>query len=140
MGAQLMEPGLELYLVQILNRAATQPFAWGRNDCNTLALTWVDHLCGTHYLGTVLNSYCCAKSAIQYAQSMPRWCNGLSELGWHEIPRNEARQGDLAVVEDERFDRVHIVTGRHVVSVDETLNFVRLEIDALPGARFWSFA
>ena len=138
MGAD-MTPAEELYLVQILNQARDHAFAWGRNDCNTLGLTWVDFLCGTNYLSTTRGSYCDARSAIKYAKSMPRWCQGLSELGWFEVGFSGTRQGDLAVIEDEAFDRVHIVTGRHVVSLDEANGYVRHPIEQFSHARFWSF-
>jgi hypothetical protein len=127
-----MSPAQEAQLIKLLDMAGRRRFQWGINDCNTLALEWLDKVQNKGWLKRVWGKYDDAKGAIKVARSLPRWCDGLVEEGWIEIPHTQASVGDLAVMEDKHFDRVHIVLGPHVVSVHESLGMVKIPLGSIP--------
>lgn len=131
-----MTPKIEIDLIHILDRAGSQPFAWGTNDCNTLALEWLDRLQGSQWLKRVKGTYNDLRGAIRVAKSLPRWTDGLIEEGWTEIKKEQATIGDLAVVSGKSYDIIYIVEGSTVIGLVEDGEIVRKPIDTLE-ARFF---
>ena len=131
-----MNPSLEIELVQMLDEAGRKPFKWGFNDCNTLALQWLDKLQNRGWLDRVKGKYSDLRGAIKMASELPNWCDGLVEEGWTEITQQEATVGDLAVVSDKHYDMVHIVMGSFMVSIHETEGMVKIPLDAVQARYF----
>ena len=131
-----MNPTLEIDLVRILDEAGRKPFAWGLNDCNTLALTWLDKLQDRGWLDRVKGKYSNLKEAAKFASKLPNWADGLLAEGWTEISPLEASVGDLAVVSDRFYDRVHIVMGSYMVSLHESEGMVKIPLDSVEARYF----
>jgi hypothetical protein len=126
----------EIRLINILDQAGERPFEWGQNDCNTLALEWLDAINGTNWIKKVKGSYSDKKSAIVRASQLPKWSDGLVDEGWVEITPNEATVGDIAIVDGKHYDMAHIVMGSHAVSLHETDGMVKIPLDTIE-ARFF---
>lgn len=131
-----MNPALEIDLVQMLDEAGRQPFKWGWNDCNTLALAWLDKLQDRGWLKRVQGKYSNLKEAAKFASELPKWTDGLLAEGWIEITAQEASVGDLVVVSDRLYDRVHIVMGSFMVSIHETEGMVKIPLASIEARYF----
>lgn len=131
-----MIPALEIELVRILDQAGRKPFAWGWNDCNTLALEWLDKLQDRGWLKRVRGKYSNLKEAVKFASELPKWTDGLLAEVWTEIAAQEASVGDLAVVSDRLYDLVHIVMGGYMVSLHESEGMVKIPLDSVEARYF----
>jgi hypothetical protein len=131
-----VNPSLEIALVQMLDEAGRKPFKWGWNDCNTLALQWIDKLQNRGWLNRVQGKYSNPKQAARFASELPKWADGLLAEGWEEIDGSMASVGDLGVVSDRFYDRVHIVMGGFMVSLHESDGMVKIPLDSVE-ARFF---
>jgi hypothetical protein len=131
-----MNPNLEIDLVRILDEAGRNPFKWGWNDCNTLALQWLDKLQDRGWLDRVRGTYSNLREAKKIASELPQWSEGLLAEGWTEISQQEASVGDLAVVSDRFYDRVHIVMGAYMVSMHESEGMVKIPLDSVEARYF----
>lgn len=131
-----MIPALEIELVRILDQAGRKPFAWGWNDCNTLALEWLDKLQDRGWLKRVQGKYSNLKEAAKFAAELPNWCDGLLAEGWTEIAAQESCVGDLAVVSDRLYDCVHIVMGGYMVSLHQSEGMVKIPLDSVEARYF----
>lgn len=131
-----MNPTMEITLINMLDLAGEKPFEWGQNDCNTLALEWLDRVSDTNWLEKVKGTYSDRKTAIKVASELPKWADGLLEEGWVEVHREDSTVGDIAIVESKHYDMGHIVMGAHMVSLHETDGMVKIPLDAVE-ARFF---
>jgi hypothetical protein len=131
-----VNPSQEIELVHLLDQAGRKPFIWGWNDCNTLALEWLDKLQDRGWLKRVQGKYSNLKEAAKFAAELPNWCDGLLAEGWTEIEAPTASVGDLAVVSDRLYDRVHIVMGGYMVSLHESAGMVKIPLDSVEARYF----
>jgi len=123
-------------LINILDRAGRHPFQWGINDCNTLCLEWLDKLQDRGWLDRVKGKYSNVREAAKFASELPKWTDGLLAEGWIEITAQEASVGDLGVVSDRLYDRVHIVMGSFMVSIHETEGMVKIPLASVEARYF----
>jgi hypothetical protein len=131
-----MNPAQEIELVNLLDQAGRKPFSWGLNDCNTLALKWLDKLQGSNWLARVEGTYSDFRGAVKKAAELPNWCDGLLAEGWTEIAVSEASVGDLGVVSSKHYDMVHIVMGAYMVSIHESEGMVKIPLDSVEARYF----
>jgi hypothetical protein len=108
-----------------------RPFVWGELDCYTLALGWVDELLGTTHRAGIAGAYSSAGEALELWRTTwggRTWESFLLELGAWPLRPLFQQTGDLMVGPGRRFETVGIMTGRHVLTIDEARELVALDV------------
>lgn len=113
-----MDIKLEMALIDFVKAKLGRPFAWGICDCNTLALEASDAVFGTEMAEKVVGQYDTPDSAEQYRKSSPwgSFINLIKENGFIEAQKGFEQTGDFLIVEDSRWEQVHICMGIRSVS------------------------
>lgn len=96
-----------------------EPFRWGRTDCHTLALGWLDQLTAGHHGRLALGRYYDAASARAWARAAGRdIAKVIRDAGGCEVPHHCASAGDFLLVPDagEPWHRTHLCAGAFMVS------------------------
>lgn len=116
-----MNPERELALHQLARERRGMPFEWGRRDCNTLALEWLDMLTGGKYADQVIGHYSSEAEAIEFCKGFGMsFTDLLIEAGAERIKDRFEQTGDFLVVNapGELWQRVHVCMGDQVLSVE----------------------
>jgi len=113
-----MEIKREIQLMNFIEKNLGRPFAWGECDCNTFALEAVDAVFDTSLAEKIKGQYFTELGALMYRKKS-RWgtfINLLKETGFIEVAKGFEQTGDLLIVEDPRWEMVHISLGSKVMS------------------------
>jgi|TARA_R110000824_G_C15214038_1_gene676938 hypothetical protein len=112
----------DLETVEFVETEMGNIFSWGKNDCNTLTLKYLDTVWGMNLHKEAYNKYKTKKGAISFQAKYPL---SLSDLiikeGAIKIPCTMSRMGDILIKQDVGFERSHICLGTKIVSVPENL-------------------
>jgi hypothetical protein len=98
-------------LIDYIEHHRAKEFEWGKNDCVTFAIGWLEIRTGRDYL-TEHRPWRTAKQAARKLRDL----NGLFFLFEENLKRinsNMAKDGDLTIYQG----AAHLFSGRHVVSV-----------------------
>jgi hypothetical protein len=108
----------EINLIRFVEANLGRPFAWGRCDCNILALEMSDTVFGTDLAGKVRGRYENRLGAIRYRLRSPwgSFIGLIREAGFVWARRGFEQTGDLLVVGDPRWEMVHICLGQNALS------------------------
>ncbi len=108
----------EILLVNFIEKSLGRPFAWGESDCNIFALETMDAVFGTVLADEIKGRYYTELGAFNFRRRS-RWgsfINLLEESGFTKIPKGFEQVGDLLIVEDPRWEMVHVCLGIDAVS------------------------
>jgi len=107
----------ELRLIDFVKASRGRPFAWGRCDCNVFALEAMDAAYGTDLAGLIRGRYDSLLGAFLFRRRvLGSLINILKAAGFVEGKRGFEQTGDLLIVEDSKWEMVHIYLGSQVVS------------------------
>lgn len=107
----------DIALVEFTDQRLGQPFGWGENDCNILALEWADLLRDAHYADEIRGRYHSERSAVKFQKRHGVRVSGLLEQwGAVRVMRGFERIGDIVIAAAAAFDYCHIVAGRRLLS------------------------
>ena len=112
-----MEPIQDRILVRYIEGLLTEPFAWGRCDCNTIAANWCTFLVGPHRALDLIGTYDSRLSAKRVSKVLGRWRDYLGDLGFSRIDNGFVQAGDFLIWEGRAYDYIHIATWGKVLSV-----------------------
>lgn len=128
------------------NIKVNSEFAWGDNDCNTLALDYIDFALPNLFnvIDLVRGEYTNRKQAIKFYRNFEfTWLEYLNMIGFYEVPINFFQPGDLHIHKmGKRLEAVSINLGSHNLIADEELgigfkDFFELKEEyALKGYRY----
>ena len=96
----------QMFLSRLLGEVRNQPFAWGMNDCNTLAILWMDRVSNSDVLLSVEGQYHSFSEAVKFYKDFPSWRSILDTLGWEQV--TTLRNGDLILRQGKSFVFAHI--------------------------------
>ena len=120
----------ELKVIQFAEKEYKKPFEWGKNDCNTLVLNYLDKIyLSDTFIKIAYKKYSSLKEAIKFQKEYEvRLTNFCLGLGLKKIPANKARTGDILIIEEKNFEIGHICLGSLVLSVviDETTDMAKI--------------
>jgi len=97
------------------------PFAWGKNDCNTLVLKYIDEVLGKDVLNKIYGKYTTKIGAVKFNKKQKyTFSEGIiEELGAVKLPPKLARTGDILIVHSGVYEMGHICLGSQCLSVLE---------------------
>lgn len=114
-------------LTEYVRQHVGRPFAWGTEDCATLALGWIDTLLGTNHLERIAGRYSTPEEALRFAVLHGlNWSSLLEELGASPVRCNFQQTGDLITQPGGHFETVGIIVRRHYLTIDEAVGQVVL--------------
>lgn len=105
-----------MFLSRMLGEVQLQPFAWGMNDCNTLAVSWMDRVSNSDVLCAIEGNYTSFSEAVTFYKNFPSWRSILDTLGWGQV--TTLRNGDLILRQGKSFVFAHIFLEGLGYSVD----------------------
>ena len=106
----------QMFLSRLLHEVQKHPFQWGVNDCNTLAVEWMDRVSNSDVLSSIEGKYRSFSEAIKFYEEFPSWQAILHTLGWDQV--DTVRNGDLILRQGKSFVFAHIFLGGLAYSVD----------------------
>ena len=99
----------EIKLMNFIEKNLGRPFVWGRCDCSTFALEATDAIFDTALVNKIKGKYRTGKGAIKFRRrSWGSFINLLKEAGFVELQRGFEQTGDMLIVEDAEWERVHV--------------------------------
>ena len=102
----------EIKLMNFVEKNLGRPFVWGRCDCSTFALEATDAIFDTALVNKIKGKYRTGKGAIKFRRrSWGSFINLLKEAGFVESQKGFEQTGDMLIVEDEEWERVHVYLG-----------------------------
>ena len=110
-------------------------FAWGRADCTTLALSWLDEIAGWRSCQDLaLGRYDSAATAAAYQRQLGFQIGQLlAEAGGAPVPARFIQPGDflLSQIEGEPWQRAAICLGSDALSADPERGVIRIPLAQL---------
>jgi len=105
----------EIKLMNFVEKNLGRPFTWGQCDCSTFALEVIDAAFDTALADKIKGKYRTEKGAIKFRRrSWGSFVNLLKEAGFVESQRSFEQTGDMLIIEDAEWERVHVCLGNWV--------------------------
>ena len=110
----------DLETIAFVEAERLQPFKWGKNDCNTFVLKYLDKVWGRDLLKEAYGKYDNKQDAVIFQSEYPNMISdAIIETGAVKIPPGLAKMGDILVVDFKLFELCHLCLGSKVASVPE---------------------
>lgn len=107
----------EIALIDFVKANRGRPFAWGQCDCNTFALEVMDAVHDTDLAAQIQGKYESMLGAFLFRRRVPgSLINILKASGFVEGKKGFEQTGDLMIVEDPKWEMVHICLGSQAVA------------------------
>ena len=107
----------EIKFINFVEKNLGRPFTWGQCDCSTFALEVIDAAFDTALVDKIKGKYRTEKGAIKFRRrSWGSFVNLLKEAGFVELQRGFEQTGDILIIEDAEWERVHVYLGNWVVA------------------------
>ena len=104
-------------LIAYRHGRARTPFAWGVNDCVTLAADWVLEAAGVDPLGDLRGQWDTAAGAARLLRDLGGMHSAVSDrLGPALESPKLASRGDVAMLDLERGETLGVVVGTHAIA------------------------
>lgn len=134
----------EINLLNFIEASLGRPFVWGQCDCNTFALEALDAAYGTCLAGKIMGQYNTLLGAVRYRKRSP-WGSFIAlieEAGFIEAKKGFQQTGDLLIVEDPKWEMVHICLGSIAASAfpDDGVRTFPMAMMADKPYRVWRYA
>jgi hypothetical protein len=112
-----MTPKQEIKLIRFFEANRGRSFAWGQCDCNVFALEAIDAVHDTKLATQIRGRYSSLLGAFLFRRRVPgSLLNILKDAGFIQIKKGFEQTGDLLIVEDPKWEMVHICLGNNAMS------------------------
>jgi len=107
----------EIKLIDFVKDNRGRSFSWGQCDCNTFALEVMDAVHDTDLAAQIRGKYESLLGAFLFRRRVPgSLINILKTAGFIEGKKGFEQTGDLMIVEDPKWEMVHICLGSQAVA------------------------
>lgn len=122
----------ELKIHQFAEKHLGASFQWGKMDCNTFILDYMDLMLGTNLLKEAQGKYSSKRSAVRFQMKYPFMLrDAMYEHGAKDIPNKAVNVGDILIKDLGIFQAAHLVLGSRVMSVDEEKGVISIPLPNL---------
>lgn len=118
-------------LMSYVSSVMDKPFEWGVTDCGTLVSSAQEAMYGHDVVGA--GTWKTKAEALKALKQIGPYKEALASAGACEVPISFRQRGDIALLPDadhEGFPGLGIVVSHGVLTVDEVVMILPLEVDA----------
>ena len=126
---------LHLLLASYIIEARSAEFEWGKWDCNTFIIRWVDKFYGANSGAEVIGKYSSVLQAARFYRKYMRYHEYLTKWGYNKV-NDDWRTGDVIIEPNRLWASAHIICGDQLFSMHPDYNLIQVGIGKIDRSGF----